>query len=89
MNRHTSDITRSNPRTRRHGHRIRPRLVFQPQRLDNLTQEDGFPRPCRSGEKDRSTLIDDHVEDVALFVGEDDFLSDVEGRVGIGASGGG
>ena len=85
---HASDIARGDPRTGGDGDRVRfPRILFL-QRPDDLSQEDRFPRPRRPGEKDAPTLIDDHAEDVALFRGEDDFLTNVERGVRIGASGG-
>jgi hypothetical protein len=87
--RYPTDIASRDPRTRGDRHSIplpRPLLL---QRPDDLSQEDRLPRPRRPGEKDRPALVDDHVEHVALFRGEDDFLPDVEGGVGVSASGGG
>ena len=87
--RYPTDIASRDPRTRGDRHSIPLARPFLLQRPDDLSQEDRFPRPCRPGEKDRSALINDHVEHVALFRGEDDFLANVEGGVGVGASGGG
>lgn len=89
MYRYPTDIASRDPRTRGDRHSIPLARPFLLQRPDDLSQEDRFPRPCRTGEKDRPALVDDHVEHVALFRGEDDFLPNVEGGVGVGTSGGG